>query len=160
RRIIDDPGLDRSVTLDCRHHQLAHLGQDPLVRPLSLADEMQQLLMLRRNLGRRRHRRHRLNALAAFSRQKSDAIIPQRHRPIGMPDHARQFLDKSHKAIGSIRYRFETHLSPPPELNLAKYLILNYDQVRLSDSGAIQSDALTLRTFAIRLVSITAASLR
>jgi hypothetical protein len=94
---------------------------------------MQELLMLHRNVGRRRHRR-RLNALATFSRQKSDAIISQRHRPIGMPDHARQFLDVNHKPIGSIRYRFETHLSPPPELNLAKYLILNYHQVRLSDS--------------------------
>jgi hypothetical protein len=48
RRIVDDPGLDRSVTLDCRHHQLAHLGEHPLVRPLSLADEMQELLMLHR----------------------------------------------------------------------------------------------------------------
>jgi hypothetical protein len=35
----------------------------------SLADEMQQLLMLHRNPARRRHRRHRLNALAALRRQ-------------------------------------------------------------------------------------------
>ena len=42
---------------------------------------------------------------------------------------------------------------------------MNYQQMKLSvcgrsRPGAIQSDALTLRTFAIRLVSITAASLR
>src|ERR1700720_1275306 len=34
------------------------------------------------------------------------------------------------------------------------------DQCRPIQGGAIQSDAVTLRTFAIRLVSITAASLR
>jgi hypothetical protein len=33
--------------------------------------------------------------------------------------------------------RRQTHLNPPPELNLAKYLILNYDQVRLSDSSRL-----------------------
>src|SRR6266576_3162543 len=38
---------------DCRYHQLAHLGA--LVRPLSFADEMHELLMLRRNVGPRRH---------------------------------------------------------------------------------------------------------
>src|SRR5215470_11738814 len=55
RGIIDNPGLDRSVTLDCRHHQFAHLGQHAFVRPLSFADEMQEPLMLNRNLGRCRH---------------------------------------------------------------------------------------------------------
>jgi hypothetical protein len=34
------------VTLDCRHHQLAHLGQHAFVRPISFANEMQELLML------------------------------------------------------------------------------------------------------------------
>ena len=44
--VIDNPGLDRSVTLERRRRQLADLGQHPLVRPRRLADEMQQRLML------------------------------------------------------------------------------------------------------------------
>ena len=113
-RIVDDPRLDRSVTLERRHHHRAHLGQYALVRPRCAGNEMQKLLMLRRNCCRRRYRRHRLNALATLRRQKPCAIIPQRRRPIRMTDHARQFLHKSCKAIGSARYRFETHRGPPP----------------------------------------------
>ena len=112
RRIVDNPDLDRSVTLDRRYHQLAHLGQHAFVRPLSFADEMQELLMLHRNAGRRRHRRHRLDALAAFRRQQSGAIIPQRQSPIRVPDHARQRLHISHKPICSIRRRRDIHPSP------------------------------------------------
>jgi hypothetical protein len=51
----------------------------------SLADEMQQLLMLHRNPARRRHRRHRLNALAALRRQQPGAIIAQRRRRSACP---------------------------------------------------------------------------
>jgi hypothetical protein len=93
--------------------QLAHLGEHPLVRPISFDDQMQELLMLHRNVGWRRHCRHRLNAPAAFSRQQPRAIIPQRPSSIRVPDHARQFplrkpqTDPLHPAI-------ETHLRPPP----------------------------------------------
>jgi hypothetical protein len=45
--VVDDPGLDRTVAFQLRKYRLAHLGQQPLVQPLSLADEMQQRLMLR-----------------------------------------------------------------------------------------------------------------
>ena len=69
RGIVDDPGLDRAVTLEPRHHHLAHLGQNSFVRPHSLADEMQKLLMLRRNRAWRRRRRHRLDTLAALRHQ-------------------------------------------------------------------------------------------
>src|ERR1700692_4175874 len=62
--VVDDPGLDRTVPLHLGHHHLANLGQHLLVRPLSLTDEMQQRLMLRRRAMRRRDRRHRLHALA------------------------------------------------------------------------------------------------
>ena len=113
RGIIDNPGLDRSVTLDCRYHQLAHLGQHAVVRPLSFADEMQELLMLHRNLGRCRHRRHRLDALATFRRQQPRTIIPQWQSPIRVSDHARQFLDISDKPVRSIDYGCEIHPSSP-----------------------------------------------
>jgi hypothetical protein len=72
---------------------------------------MQQLLMLHRNPARRRHRRLRLNASAARRRHQPGAIIPQRRRPVRMPDHARQFLDISRKAIGPIRYPLAIHPS-------------------------------------------------
>ena len=41
-RIVDDPRLDRSVTLDRRQHHLTHLGQHRRIRPPTLANEMQQ----------------------------------------------------------------------------------------------------------------------
>ena len=66
--IVDDPGLDRPLPLDRRQHYLAHLAQNPLVRPAALTDKMQQRLVLCRRARRRRHRRHRLHALA-FARQ-------------------------------------------------------------------------------------------
>ena len=40
--IVDDPGLDRPLPLDRRQHYLAHLAQNPLVRPAALTDKMQQ----------------------------------------------------------------------------------------------------------------------
>jgi hypothetical protein len=42
-RVIDDPSLDRSVTLHLRQYQFADLGQNPLVRQPEL-EQAQQLL--------------------------------------------------------------------------------------------------------------------
>jgi hypothetical protein len=42
---------------------------------------------------------------------RAGAIIPQRRRPVRMLDHARQFLDKSRKAIGPIRHPLKIHPS-------------------------------------------------
>src|SRR5215467_4379311 len=75
RRIIDNPHLDRFAALDRRHHHLAHFGQHRLVQPWRFSNEMQQLLMLYRNLGRRRRRRHRLHALAALRSHKTHTIV-------------------------------------------------------------------------------------
>src|ERR1700688_4619348 len=91
--IVDDPGLDRTVPLDLWHHHLAHLGQHLLVRPLSLADEMQQRLMLGRRAMRRRDRRHLLNALALARHQQAGAIMPQRFLAVLVANHARKALD-------------------------------------------------------------------
>src|SRR5580658_1804807 len=50
-RVIDDPSLDRSVTLYLRQHQSADLGQNPLVRPVAFPNKMQQRLMLSAAIG-------------------------------------------------------------------------------------------------------------
>jgi Putative transposase len=66
RRIVDNPGFDRSMLLDRRQNQIAHFGQHCRVRPLRISNKMQQPLMLHRCRVRRRHRRNRLHAPAAF----------------------------------------------------------------------------------------------
>jgi hypothetical protein len=40
--VVDDPGFERSVTLDLWQHHRAHLGQHILVRPVRSPDKMQQ----------------------------------------------------------------------------------------------------------------------
>ena len=45
-RVVDNPGLDLPLRLDRRQDQFARLGQNRLVRPSRLADQMQKRLML------------------------------------------------------------------------------------------------------------------
>ncbi len=111
--IVDDPGLDRTVPLDLWQHHLAHLGQHLLVRPLSLADKMQQRLMLGRRAMRRRDRRHRLNALTLARHQQAGAIMPQRFLTVLVPNHTRKPLDISHKSRFTLVSSSVIHLSPP-----------------------------------------------
>src|SRR6266478_778619 len=40
-RVVDDPGLDRSVTLDLRQHHLTHLAQHNVVGPAPCTNKMQ-----------------------------------------------------------------------------------------------------------------------
>ena len=50
--VIDDPRFDRSMAFYRRQYHLAHFGQNTLVRPRRVADEVQQRLMLcRRSIG-------------------------------------------------------------------------------------------------------------
>jgi hypothetical protein len=72
----------------------------------------QHFLMLHRNFGWRGGRSHRLYALAAVRRQKSQTVIVQRSRPTLMPDDARQPRQIRLETIHSLRY-VETHISPP-----------------------------------------------
>jgi len=111
-RIIDDPRLDRSVPFHIRHHHFAHLAQDLLVAPASLADEMQQRLMLARNPLRRRDRRHRLDALALTREQQAYAIGLKRGHAIRVADNACQFLDEGREASFAPVCQSATHLSP------------------------------------------------
>jgi len=97
-RIVDDPGLDRPVALDLGENHLADFDQDLLVRPRRVANKMQQRLVLGRHPGRRRHRRHRFHTLAFPRQHKSQTIIPQRPRPIGVAKNACYPIDVSRKS--------------------------------------------------------------
>ena len=118
--IVDDPGHDRTVPLDLWQHHLAHLGQHLLVRPLSLADKMQQRLMLGRRAIRRRDRRHRLHALALAWHQQAGAIMPQRLLAVLVTNHARKPLDIPRKSRFTVVSSSMIHLSPQADVNLNK----------------------------------------
>jgi hypothetical protein len=111
--IIDNPGLDRAVPLQRWQHQLAHLGQDLLVRPGRLADKMQQRLMLRRRPLGSRDRRQRLDALALARHQQAHTIVPKRCRTIGMTDHARKLANVLRKPLLALVHSRKIHLSDP-----------------------------------------------
>jgi len=92
-RVVDNPRLDLPLRLNRRQDQFAHLGQNRLVRPSRLADQMQKRLMLRRNPSRRNDRRHRLDALAFAGHQQANAIILERPRPIRPTQNCRKGVD-------------------------------------------------------------------
>ena len=54
-RVVDDPGIDRSVPHDLWQHQRARLGHNNVVRPCAFRHEMQKRLMLGSDTLRRRH---------------------------------------------------------------------------------------------------------
>ena len=112
--VVDDPCADGTMPLDARQHHLAHLGEHLLVRPLSLADEMQQRLMLRRRSLRRRHRRHRLHALPLRRQQQTDAVVVQRSHPVGMADHAGKTVDVRFQSLVAVSPRAPPHRARSP----------------------------------------------
>jgi len=114
--VINDPRLDRSVPFHLRHHHLTHLPKHLSVRPASLADEMQQRLVLSRNALRCRNRRHRLHALALRRQQQADAIGLERSHPIRVANNARYFLDISRKTFIAPLCQSVPHFSPPPKM--------------------------------------------
>src|ERR1700756_1310370 len=80
-RVVNDPGLDRAVTLDRRQDHLSHLGQKPFVRPAPFADKMQKRLMLSGNPRRRRHGCDRLDPLSLTRKPQPGAKIAPRPPP-------------------------------------------------------------------------------
>jgi hypothetical protein len=112
-RVVDDPRLDRTVTLDPWQHHLSHLAQHRRVRPTSLTDKMQQRLMLRRRSLGRRDRSHRLYALALAWHDQPRALIAQWTRPIGVSDHAHKPLDIAREPQFNVFRSVETHPKPP-----------------------------------------------
>ncbi len=63
-RVINNPGSDLAAALHHRQGLISHPPEQSLVRPWSLANEVQQKLVLGRHPPRLGHRRHRLHALA------------------------------------------------------------------------------------------------
>ena len=131
RRIVDDPCLDRPMPLDRRQHPLAHLAQHPLVRPLGVADKMQQGLMLCRHPARIRLRSHRLHALAFARQDQPGAVVVQRPDPIGVPNHARQ--------------RIHVLLKSRPALTLVPQLHLSLLRAKLEAQEVLDSQSGLLR---------------
>src|ERR1700726_2538497 len=126
-RVVDDPRLDRAVTLDPWQHHLSHLAQHLRVGPTSLTDKMQQRLMLRRRSLGRRDRRHRLYALALARHDQPRAIIAQRTCSIRVPDHAHKPLDIAREPKFNVLRSVETHPKPPMlQWDSPPYLILKY----------------------------------
>src|SRR5262249_19609996 len=113
-RVINDPRLDPSVPFQLRHRHLTHLPKHLSVRPASLADEMQQRLVLSRL--RFRDRRHRLHALALRRQQPADAIGLERSHPIRVTNNARYFLDISRKTFHGPLCQSAAHFNPLPEI--------------------------------------------
>src|SRR5260221_3945263 len=117
--IIDDPGLDWPPPLYLRQHHLAYLGQNRLVRPMSLANKMQKRLVLRRHPRRRRYRSHWFHALALTRHHHAGAIVPQRLGTVCMPYHAHKPLDIRRKSRFTRPRSSMTHRSLRADVNLA-----------------------------------------
>src|ERR1700760_4368108 len=112
-RIIDDPSCDWLVAFDVRQHHLPDLGQNLLVRPVTLTDKMQQRLMLRCSPLRSRHRRHRLNTLPIARHHQPSAVIAKRFGPSRMSDDACKTLNICRKSRRYVSRFCQTHLSLP-----------------------------------------------
>ena len=86
-RVIDNPGADLAAALHHRQGLVSHPPEQSFVRPWSLANEVQQRLVLGRHPSRLGHRRQRLHAPAFQRHQQAYAVIPQGNRTIGMTDN-------------------------------------------------------------------------
>ena len=138
-RVVDNPRLDLPLRLDRRQDEFAHFGENRLVRPSRLTDQMQKRLMLGRNPSRRNDRRHRLHALAFTGHQQANAIILERPRPVPAPHNCRQGIDIISKTrFTRLRQRlhcprhspFSRSEAPNPK---ARRICANVDSVELSD---------------------------
>ena len=74
---------------------------------------MKQGLMLRGDLRRGCHRRHRFDALALDRHQQSQAVIAHRLLPIGMAQDRAQCLDIGRKSRFASLARTAVHSGPP-----------------------------------------------
>jgi hypothetical protein len=146
-RVIDDPGFDPPATLDRRQHELAHPGQHRSVRPWCIAHKMQQGLMLRGDLRRCCHCRHRLDTLALDRHQQSQAVIAHRLLSIGMAQRRAERLDIGRKSRFTPLTRTAVHSGPPIRKKIAaKYHILRSLDTQIHDVEFCNS--VKLRVFA------------
>ena len=117
--IVDDPRLNRTVTLDLGQDQLAHFAEDHLVRPAPFADKMQKRLMLGGHPRRRRHGRNRLDALALTGQHQPRAIVAKRLRSILVPNHAHKSLDIRDKPRFTALQPLASHPQPSPLIRIS-----------------------------------------
>jgi hypothetical protein len=85
----------------------------------ALPTKMQQRLMLRGDLSRGRHRRHRLDALALDRHQQPQAIIMHRLLSIGVTQHHAERLDIGRKSRFTPRARSPVHSGPPIRMKMS-----------------------------------------
>ena len=111
--VIDNPSLDRAVRFEAWKHNLAHLRQHLFVRPIRLADKVQQRLVLGRGPIRRRYCGDRLHALALARAHKPCAIIPQRPPACRVPDNTPYFVNVCPKSRLTLTNAMEIHRSLP-----------------------------------------------
>jgi hypothetical protein len=122
-------------------------------RPPSLADEMQQRLMLRRRAMRRRDRRHRLHTLALARHQQPGTIIPQRSLAVLVADHTRKPIDIRRKPRFTVVNPSVIHLSdfhrhaglpfgaPPPRW-ASRQTVRKQSSLRIADYSLGSGDRL------------------
>ena len=137
--IVDDPRLDRPAAFNCRQHQVAHPGQNPLVRPRRVADEMQQRFCAAPAPGRAPSVPPSARRSCALRHQQPEAVIPQRRCAVSMADHLNKPLDINRKArFTSITSQAVHHNPDAPKIALAHHILTTQTRIplhlRLSDS--------------------------
>jgi hypothetical protein len=101
------------VRLDARHDVLADFGHHGVIRPVALADEMQERLVLCGRALRCRHGRHRLDALAVGRHQQAGAVARHRPMPPRIAEDAGEIIDIRRKPCGARTTGILIHVSPP-----------------------------------------------
>ncbi len=96
---VDDPDLDRAMTLDRRQDLIAYRAHHAFVRPGPLTHEVQQGLMLSRRSNASRGGGKRLDALALDRHQQTETIVLEGPAPIRMPEGCRKGLDLGLKTV-------------------------------------------------------------
>src|SRR4051812_33738714 len=97
-------------------------------------------LVLGRDLGRRRYRRDRLDALTLARQQQAQAIITQRRRPIRVPDHFGERLDIGREPFLPVL----AHAPFPPSPPLSRVAQTVTQSLRVSDAVRLTTSLKTL----------------
>src|SRR5689334_1011453 len=100
-RVVDDPRRNGAVHLNIRDRLCTNALHYGLVRPISLADKMQQRLVLCCRSRRRRQCCYGLDALALRRQQQARAIADHCRNTPSVPQHAGQIGKIGRKAAGA-----------------------------------------------------------
>jgi hypothetical protein len=91
--VVDHPAADGPLLLDDGQHTGADGGQERLVGPVGLGDEMVQRLMGGLDAPGLDAGRYGFDALASARQQQARAIRPERRDPVSVPERAAECLD-------------------------------------------------------------------